>query len=502
MHCGLGLVTIRGLMTALTLLWFRADLRLTDNPALAAAVARKSAVIPVFLWALEEDGRWQPGGATRWWLDASLRALDASLRKQGSRLVVRRGAALGTLRTLLRETGATAVYWNRRYEPDAITRDRQVKEGLRADGIEARSFNGSLLMEPWENVKGDGTAYRVFTPFWKSMLARGSMAAPVAAPKRIAAPAEWPAGDSIDDLELKPRLDWAGGMRAAWTPGEAGARRELERFLSGAVTRYPEHRDRPDLVGTSRLSPHLHFGEISPRQAWHAAREFALGDSAERSGAEHADVSRPVESWLRQLAWREFGHHLLYHFPHTAEAPLRPEFERFPWASDDAALRAWQRGRTGYPIVDAGMRELWTTGWMHNRVRMVVASFLVKDLLLPWQEGARWFWDTLVDADLANNTLGWQWTAGCGADAAPYFRVFNPLLQSRKFDPDGDYLRRWLPELAGLPDPWIHEPHKAPTALLEAAGVTIGRDYPAPIVSHEVAKHLALAAYQTITRKD
>ena len=491
-------------MTAPTLLWFRADLRLGDNPALAAAVARKAAVIPVFLWAPEEEGRWQPGGATRWWLDASLRSLDASLRERGSHLVVRRGPALETLRTVLRETGATSVYWNRRYEPDAIARDRQVKEGLRADGIEARSFNGSLLMEPWENVKGDGTPYRVFTPFWKSMLARGAMTAPIAAPKRLVAPSEWPAGDSIDDLELKPRLDWAGGMRAAWTPGETGARRELERFLSGAVARYPEHRDRPDVVGTSRLSPHLHFGELSPRQAWHAAREFALGDSAERSAAdaEHADVSRPVESWLRQLAWREFGHHLLYHFPHTAEAPLRPEFERFPWAEDDTALRAWERGRTGYPIVDAGMRELWTTGWMHNRVRMVVASFLVKDLLLPWQEGARWFWDTLVDADLANNTLGWQWTAGCGADAAPYFRVFNPLLQSRKFDPDGAYLRRWLPELADLPDPWIHEPHKAPAAVLEAAGVTIGRDYPAPIVSHEVAKHLALAAYQTITRKD
>lgn len=514
--------------TSPTLLWLRTDLRLGDNPALFAAVAHKGAVIPVFLWMPAEEGRWQPGGATRWWLDASLRALDASLRERGSRLVVRRGPALETLRTLIGETGATTVHWNRRYEPDAIARDRQVKEGLRADGIEARSFNGSLLMEPWENVKGDGTAYRVFTPFWKSMLARGAMAAPVAAPKRLTAPSEWPASDTIDDLGLKPRLDWAGGMRAAWTPGEKGAHLELERFLSGAVTLYPETRDRPDLVGTSRLSPHLHFGEIGPRQAWHAAREFALGDSAERSAgdsersagdtdrsdrrvsdadsraadAEHADVSGAVEAWLRQLAWREFGHHLLYHFPHTAEAPLRPEFERFPWAEDDAALRAWQRGRTGYPIVDAGMRELWTTGWMHNRVRMVVASFLVKDLLLPWQEGARWFWDTLVDADLANNTLGWQWTAGCGADAAPYFRVFNPLLQSRKFDPDAAYLRRWLPELAELPDPWIHEPHKAPTDVLEAAGVLIGRDYPAPIVSHEVAKHLALAAYQTITRKD
>ena len=395
------------------------------------------------------------------------------------------------LRDLVRETGAGAVFWNRRYEPAAIARDRAVKEALKGDGLQVESFNASLLLEPWENVKDDGTPYRVFTPFWKAMLRRGAMPPPADTPRRLAAPAEWPAGVTIDELDLRPEVDWAAGLRATWTPGEEGAAAELRRFLDEGVASYAERRDFPSDIGTSRLSPHLHFGEIGPRAIWKAVREACAGHCTREFDA-------AAESWLRQLAWREFGHHLLFHFPHTTDEPLRPEFSRFAWTVDANGLRAWQKGRTGYPLVDAGMRELWATGWMHNRVRMVVASFLVKDLRIAWQEGTRWFWDTLVDADLANNTLGWQWTAGCGADAAPYFRVFNPVLQSRRFDPGAAYLRHWLPELAGLDDRWIHEPWNAPREVLEAAGVTLGGNYPQPVVAHDAAKKLALEAYQAM----
>jgi len=291
---------------------------------------------------------------------------------------------------------------------------------------------------------------------------------------------------------LGPKLNWIAGLRAAWKPGSAGAEAELKRFLRDGLLTYPEGRNRPDLPGTSRLSPHLHFGEISPRQVWHAVKR----------SAESKSVSAAVwRDWqfLTELGWREFAHHLLFHFPHTPEQPLRPEFARFPWRKNPVWLRAWQRGQTGYPFVDAGMRELWATGWMHNRVRMVAASFLVKNLLLPWQDGARWFWDTLVDADLANNTLGWQWTAGCGADAAPFFRIFNPVSQGDKFDPEGAYVRRWVPELARLPSTWIHHPWQAPPTALAAAGIELGRTYPRPIVSHLVSRELALEAYRRIT---
>jgi deoxyribodipyrimidine photo-lyase len=474
-----------------TILWLRADLRVADHAAMAAALARNAAVVPLFIWAPDEEGAWPAGGATKWWLDASLRALDASLQRLGSRLVVRRGPSLDVLRDVVRESAADAVVWSRRYEPASIARDRIVKQALRDDGLVAESANSALLFEPWQNVKDDGTPYRVFTPFWKSMLKRGGVPAPFPAPSRIPAPSTWPRSDRIDDLDLSPKPDWAAGMRQTWIPGEAGAQAELARFVRDGIEGYQSGRDLPSRVGTSRLSPHLHFGEIGPRAIWKTVHDLA----ADRGDARFDEAA---ESWLRQLAWREFGHHLLFHFPHTAEAPLRPEFARFEWSGNASMLSRWQRGLTGYPIVDAGMRELWTTGWMHNRVRMIVASFLVKDLRVAWQDGARWFWDTLVDADLANNTMGWQWTAGCGADAAPYFRVFNPQLQSRKFDPDGDYLRRWLPELAGLDTKWIHEPHNAPASVLEAAGVRIGETYPAPIVAHDQAKRLALEAYQSM----
>jgi deoxyribodipyrimidine photo-lyase len=323
----------------------------------------------------------------------------------------------------------------------------------------------------------------VFTPFWRACRALPPPDTPRPAPGKISKPRTWPASIPLDDLELLPTIGWDAGLAAAWSPGEAGARQRLREFVAHGLTYYHEERNRPDHAGSSRLSPHLHFGEISPRQIRHAvARKRSTG----------------AETFLTEIGWREFAQHVLYHFPHTADAPLRVPFRRFPWNSDRRALRAWQRGRTGYPIVDAGMRELWTTGWMHNRVRMIAGSFLTKDLLISWREGARWFWDTLVDADLASNTLGWQWVSGCGADAAPYFRIFNPVTQGEKFDPQGVYVRRWVPELARLPDRWIHRPWSAPVDVLGAAGVRLGRDYPRPMVDHDQARRAALAALETI----
>jgi deoxyribodipyrimidine photo-lyase len=473
---------------AAALVWLRHDLRLADQPALTAALQRGGPVVPVFIWAPEEEGDWPPGGASGWWLHQSLKALDGDLRRLGSRLVLRRGESQAELLALAKATGADTVVWNRRYEPAIIARDARIKEQLRAAGLAAESFNGALLHEPWTVQNQSGRSFQVFTPFWKHCLAKPDPAAPLPPPKALPAPAKWPASLALADLELEPRIDWAAGFRAAWTPGEAGAQANLETFVRAILLNYDASRNQPAQPGTSRLSPHLHFGEISPRQIWQAVKFHAL-----EAGVPKTHWSR--WQFLAEVGWREFAHHLLFHFPHTVTEPLRAEFKRFPWREDSAALRAWQRGRTGYPFVDAGMRELWATGWMHNRVRMVVASFLVKDLLLPWQAGARWFWDTLVDADLAQNTLGWQWTAGCGADAAPYFRVFNPVGQGEKFDPQGDYVRRWCPELARLPAEWIHQPWAAPAAVLDQAGVRLGENYPPPIVSHAIAREVALEAY-------
>jgi len=476
-------------MTMTTILWLRLDLRLADNPALLMTLKRGGLVVPVFIWSPDEETPWQPGGASRWWLHQSLAALAARLRAVGSRLVIRRGPMLEALRSLVKETDACAVYWNRRYEPAVIARDAKVKEALRQDGLAVESFNAALLHEPWTIQNQSGKPFQVFTPFWKKCLAQPDPAEPLPAPKKLPAPAVWPKSLTLDELELEPRLEWADGFRDAWQPGEAGAADGLKKFLTQqGFDNYSDQRNRLDIVGTSRLSPHLHFGEISPRQIWHG-----LARMASKRGLS-------VDKWrgsqfLTELGWREFAHHLLHHFPHTTTEPLRPEFRNFQWRTNAAFLKAWQRGRTGYPIVDAGMRELWATGWMHNRVRMIVASLLVKDLLISWQDGARWFWDTLVDADLAQNTLGWQWTAGCGADAAPYFRVFNPVSQGEKFDPNGDYVRRWCPELAKLPGEWLHRPWEAPPEILARAGVALGESYPEPIVSHAIAREVALEAY-------
>jgi len=486
-----------------TVVWLRLDFRLADNLALDAAVARGRPVVPVFIWSPGEEAPWAPGAASNWWLHRSLQAMQESLLRKGSRLLLREGPTLRALEQLIQETGATAVYWNRRYEPVVRRRDEQVAARLQAAGVEVKTFNAALLHEPPSIQNKSGNPFQVFTPFWRHCRSLPEPSRPLPAPDRIPAPGHWPSSLPLEQFHLEPELDWAGGLRSRWQPGEDGAARQLHGFLEKAVAGYDENRNRPDLPGTSRLSPHLHFGELSPRQVWHAlkARFESAGDAkgqranVSSRAAQPAPVSWRDSQFLTEIGWREFAHHLLYHFPHTDEQPLRSEFARMRWRDDSAWRAAWRRGRTGYPIVDAAMRELWSIGWMHNRARMIVASFLVKDLRLSWQEGSRWFWDTLVDADLAQNTLGWQWTAGCGADAAPYFRIFNPVSQGQKFDPDGAYVRRWVPELAKLPADWIHQPHLAPPDILARAGVRLGRDYPEPLVSHAIARVEALAAY-------
>lgn len=469
-----------------TIVWFRQDLRLRDNLALIAA-AKRGPVIPVYIWAPEEEGRWEPGGASKWWLHQSLVSLQSELEKLGSRLIVRSGSSLEVLKKLVDETGADAVFWNRRYEPEIIKRDTKVKTELRAAKIETESFNAALLYEPWEIVNLQNAPYKVYTPFWRACLKKGEPQQPQKAPSKLETPKSFPKSLKISELKLEPKIPWDVGMRAAWTPGEDGAAAELKRFLGKVVKDYSETRNLPAVVGTSRLSPHLHFGEISPREIWHASKKAGGGASE--------------ETYRKEIVWREFAYHLLFHFPHTTDKPLRAEFERFPWRKNKKHLQAWQKGNTGYPIVDAGMRELWTTGWMHNRVRMIVASFLIKDLLIAWQEGAAWFWDTLVDADLASNTLGWQWTAGCGADAAPFFRIFNPTSQGEKFDPDGGYVKKWCPELKALPSKWLHRPWEAPPEVLKAAGMRLGKDYPAPIVDHAEMRDEALDAFDSISSR-
>ncbi|MBS0376347.1 MAG: deoxyribodipyrimidine photo-lyase [Proteobacteria bacterium] len=470
------------------IVWFRRDLRLTDHPALAAATEGGARVVALYVHAPAEDDPWPAGAASRWWLHHSLAALGAALRARGGTLELAAGPSLETLLAVAAASGATEVHWNRAYEPAAIARDTRVKAALRAAGLTAESHPGDLLIEPWQLKNAAGEPFRVFTPFWRACLAAlDSLPPPRPPPARIVAARDG-AGASLDSLGLLPRLPWDAGFRAHWTPGEAGALDRLEAFLAHDAAAYAETRDRPDRPATSRLSPHLHFGELSPRQVLAATRAAAAGGRA----------TTGHDAFLRELGWREFSHHLLYAFPHMQSEPMDPRFRALAWRSDPRQLAAWQRGRTGIPIVDAGLRELWTTGWMHNRVRMIVASYLTKNLGLAWLEGARWFHDTLVDADLANNIQGWQWTAGCGADAAPYYRIFNPVLQAERFDPERRYLRAWLPELAALPDEWIHRPFAAPAEVLAAAGIRLGEHYPAPAVDLAPSRDEALARWQAI----
>jgi len=490
------------------ILWFRRDLRLDDNPALTRAMAASDLVLPLYIHAPAEESPWAPGAAARWWLHGSLSALDRSLRERGSRLLIATGDSRDTLLRLCALTGATRVYWNRLYDPATRARDTRIKLDLRARGLHCESHNALLLREPWELLNTTGGPYKVYSAFWrKSSLGLDRLGRDAALP----APADCKRSPTMDEpelvqsgvdaLDLLPRIRWDQGLAASWQPGESAALARARRFIAGdatggvggaglvALDDYAQARDLPARPGTSGLSAHLHFGEIGPR------RLLAMIEDA------HGSLAAPgAETFVRELGWREFAHHLLYHFPQTTTEPLDPRFTCFPWRTEGTAplLAAWQRGRTGVPLVDAGMRELWRTGWMHNRVRMVVASYLTKNLRLPWQAGAAWFWDTLVDADLAANTLGWQWTAGCGADAAPYFRVFNPVRQGERFDPQGDYVRRWCPEISRLPDKFIHQPWTAPAPILAAAGLTLGRDYPRPLVDLAGSRLEALAAFDRI----
>ncbi len=471
------------------LVWFRQDLRLADNPALCAAAASGRPVVA--LYVLDDTLPWSMGGASRWWLHHSLNALDAELRRQyGFGLTLRRGRAETILPAIVEEIGAEAVHWNRCYEPAAIARDTAIKAALKAIGVDAASHNAALLYEPWTVQTQGGSWFKVYSPFWRACRALGDPPTPLPVPKQMTG-VSGIASDKLETWGLLPsKPDWAGGMRDNWVPGSLGAETLLTTFLGHALNGYAEQRDRPDMTGTSRLSPHLHFGEIGPRQVWHAVQ------LAMQSGK--ASIAKHGEKYLSELGWREFSHHLLYHFPALPQQNFRADFDDFPWDHDEAALKRWQRGQTGYPIVDAGMRELWHTGWMHNRVRMVVASFLVKHLRQHWHQGEAWFWDTLVDADLANNAASWQWVAGSGADAAPYFRIFNPILQGERFDPEGDYVRRWVPELLALPARFIHKPWEAPALVLREAGVTLGATYPMPMVEHDKARALALAAFSAL----
>jgi len=476
--------------TSPVIVWYRLDLRLADNPALTAACELDVPVIPVYLWSPEEEGDWAPASASRYWLHQALTDLDRQLRGIGSRLVLRRGPCLEVLQQLIKETGADTVFWNRCYEPRVMERDSRIKKTLRKQEIIVSSFKAGLLFEPHEIKTGQGKPYKVYTPFSKNY--QGLVPdAPLNAPESPRKPSKWPRSCALDDFELKPEIPWTAGIDLAWDFTAQSAIKSLDTFLDDAIDDYEEYRDIPAVRGVSRLSPYLHFGQISPGQIWHAvcSRENRRG---------RMTPSKKSFVYLKQIVWREFAYHLLYHFPHTPDKPLYDRYQKFPWKRSKKNLQLWQQGKTGYPVVDAGMRELWHTGWMHNRVRMIVASFLVKDLMIHWREGARWFWDTLVDADLANNTMGWQWVAGCGADAAPYFRIFNPVTQGKRYDPDGSYIRQWVPELAKLDHRYIHNPWLAPIEALDDAGIDPGDTYPQPMVDHKAARDRALAAYREL----
>lgn len=477
-------------MTKTGILWFRRDLRIADNPALDQAMVSCEHVLPLYIHAPDEESPWAPGAASNWWLHASLAALDQRLRDHGSRLIIAQGPSLDTLRRIAHGVGANRVFWNRLYDPVTRERDTHVKAALHEQGIRCESHNALLLQEPWDLSTGSGGPYRVYSAFWRKYVSLVDQPSPITLPD-VWRPAPSMDGADLRSLQLRPTIPWDNGLTEHWRPGERSAIEHARAFVANGLKSYAEQRDLPALDGTARLSSHLHFGEIGPRQL--------LALIAEPIGSA---LDPAAEQFLRELVWREFAYHLLFHFPRTADSPLDPRFQRFPWRIEhaDEFLNAWQRGLTGVPFVDAGMRELWRTGWMHNRVRMVVASYLTKNLRLPWQAGARWFWDTLVDADLANNTLGWQWVAGCGADAAPYFRIFNPVRQGERFDPAGDYVKRWCPELSGLGPKHIHQPWTASESVLHAAGITLGEHYPTPLVDLAISRNEALAAFDSIKK--
>ncbi|MEL7479986.1 MAG: deoxyribodipyrimidine photo-lyase [Pseudomonadota bacterium] len=478
-------------MPSPTIVWFRRDLRLADNPALSAALELEGPLILLYILEEAADGERAMGGAQAWWLDKSLQALAKSIASRGGTLTLRRGPPESILPQVTRETGARTVVWNRRYGATEREADANLKARLKDDGIAVETFNGNLLTEPWTVKTGSGRYYKVFTPYWKTVRANFTAPAPRPAPERLNTVE--PSGDDLGAWGLHPiDPDWSIGFEPVWTPGEDGALDRLEAFLSSGLSAYAEHRNRPDIdTGTSRLSPHLAHGEIAPATIWRTVRQ-AMQDGRRNIDEESAWV------FLSEVVWREFSYVLLFHNPDLATQNYNPGFDAMPWRDSDDDYERWCHGQTGYPIVDAGMRQLWQTGWMHNRVRMIVASFLTKHLLLPWQKGEAWFWDTLVDADPASNAASWQWTAGSGADAAPYFRVFNPITQGEKFDETGDYVRTYCPELKNLPRKVLYAPWTADKATLAAAGVELGKTYPFPIVEHKHGRERALAAYDDV----
>ena len=476
-------------MSTAAIIWFRQDLRLSDNKALAQALEAGHRIVPLFIWAPDEEGPWAPGAASRWWWHHALADLQAQLKEHGVRLLLRQTSKGCSSEDILREvakaTKAEAIFWNRRYEPAVIARDTKIKASLQADGFKVTSANSGMLFEPHEIANKAGKPFRVFTPMWRHYTTL-TVPKPVEVDlSQLRAPARLPKGDRLNDLDLLPKIPWDGGFGDFWgKPTRASMLERLGGFIANHAEVYVPNRDFPEMDATTRLSPFLHFGQIGPRELWARFANASNHSSAFDTGV------------MRQVIWREFAHHLLFHFPETTSEPLSPKFANFPWKSTESFLKAWQKGETGYPIVDAGMRQLWQTGWMHNRVRMIVGSLLVKHLLQHWHEGARWFWDTLVDADLSNNTMGWQWIGGCGADAAPYFRIFNPMTQGDKFDKDGAYVRKYVPELAKVPAKFIHQPWELGALELSGCGVVLGKHYPSPIILHKEGREQALAAFK------
>ncbi len=480
-------------MTAPVIMWFRQDLRIADHQALRSAAAA-GPLLCLFVLDDVTPCEWRLGGASRWWLHHSLNSLSADLGKLGLKLTLRRGRSDAVIDEICREVGAKAIYFSRDYSPWAGDLERRVKRNADAQGVQCHRHGGYLLHEPEMVRTGGGGVYQVYTAFARACRALGDPRPPVGEPAAASGWAGTTASDRAEDWALLPlKPDWASRFGEIWNPGEAGAQARLHAFVEGALAGYADGRDHPWIDTTSRLSPHLHWGEVSPIQCWNAVRN-AMAAAGGR-------IDGPGDKFLDEILWREFCHHLLHHAPELPREPFRADFAKFPWRADGEGLAAWQQGRTGYPIVDAGMRELWITGYMHNRVRMITASFLTKHLLVSWLEGERWFWDTLVDADIANNTMNWQWVAGCGADAAPYFRIFNPVLQGRKFDPRGEYTKRWIPELESMPEEYLHQPWLAPEQALKQAGLTLGSMYPAPIVEHGAARNRALSALKQVGRR-
>lgn len=472
------------------LLWFRNDLRLSDHSALMAASKTGRPILALYVLDLETGGDWAPASASLWWLHHSLASLSQDLSAMGGRLILRRGKTVETLKAVVNESKASALYFTRGYEPWARAIEDNLKSALSDQDLYLKRFSGRLLKEPDEITTKAGEPYKVYSPFWRALSAATPPRQPLPKPRALTFYDGDIESDSLDDWALLPtKPNWAKGFADNWSPGEKGASKRLKSFLDNRIDNYKDHRNRPDIDGTSRLSPHLHFGELSPNQCWHAV--INKMDAKSKSAASH-------ETFLKELVWREFSYHLLFHWPDLPENPFREEFKAFPWRDDPAKLKAWQKGLTGYPIVDAGMRQLWQTGWMHNRVRMICASFLIKHLLIHWKHGEEWFWDTLVDADLASNSASWQWVAGSGADAAPYFRIFNPISQGQKFDTEGDYVRTFVPELKKLPTEHLFAPWEAPEEVLRKAGVKLGKTYPKPLVDHKTAREKALKGYDKV----